>query len=265
VPEDKFKGKERNYVFINNRYKRLKNIFYIKHDCSVYDGSSSCGVEFNTHPFNWNWFIKNKKCFYDLGKFLEEQKYRCNRTCGFHVHINKSFFKDKEHIYRFLYMFYRDPRKIKNISKRGNSSTLKSYANPWIDKKLLKRKTNRKSKIILQDIKDLFGDKGWLKGLKDIAVNTYHKKTIEVRIFQSTINPLLFASYLEYCMALAIYTKNKNNKLTIDNFKRYTIRNKRKYPNLLKACLFTKCNLVPYKSAVSSIDKSRFWGNTKKY
>jgi hypothetical protein len=152
-------------------------------------------------------------------------------------------------------MFYRDPNKIKKISKRENSA-LKSYANPWILK-------NRKRKIILKDIKDSFCNNGWLNGLKDIAANIYHKNTVEVRIFQSTINPLLFTSYLEYCMALAIYTKNKNNKLTIENFKRYTMKNKSKYPNLFKAGLFNKCNSISYQSSVSSIDKNRFWKITK--
>lgn len=253
IPEDAVKGNDRNYISLSGKYKRLKNIFYVKHDCSVFNNSDSYGVEFNTHPFNWNWFLKNKMYFYNFGKFLKEYNCICNRTCGFHVHINKTFFKDKAHLYRFLYMFYREPNSVRKISKRVSQKTLSSYATPWLNSR------NGGKKIDIKSIENLFGEGGWLRLSKDIAANTFHNKTIEVRIFQSTINPLLFTSYLEYCMALAIYTKNKKNKLTINNYRRYITKNKNKYPNLFEAKLFNKNNLISYKSSVSSMKKDRFW------
>jgi len=248
IPEDIVKGNDRNYILLSDKYKRLKNIFYIKHDCSVFNKSDSYGVEFNTQPFNWNWFLKNKMYFYTLGKLLEEYNCICNRTCGFHVHINKTFFKDKAHLYRFLYMFYREPNRIRKISKRESRKILSSYATPWINSR------TEVKKIDIKSIENLFGEGGGLGRIKDIAVNTFHKKTIEVRIFQSTINPLLFTSYLEYCMALAIYTENKKHKLTINSYIRYIAKNKNKYPSLFKTKLLNKPNLISYKSSISSIN-----------
>lgn len=250
------------------KYRNLKKMFYAKDDCSIEanysDSDNWRGVEFNSHPFNWNWLLSNKKYLYDLGRFLENTKSYCNRTCGFHVHLSKRYFTDKSHIYRFLYMFYRNPNYIQKISKRGNISNLEEYANPRLD--------SIGGRVTLKEISSDF--EYMHRGEKYIAVNIYHKDTVEVRIFQSTINPLLFTAYLEFCVALAIYTKSPNHDLKIDSFKEYVHRNRLKYPNLNQTKLLDKPSHTSYKSSVSDISRGNFWSkfikknvkrNTKKY
>lgn len=237
----------RSSIILNNKYEDLKNVFYAKHDGSVEGRCSTQGLEINSHPFNWNWFLDNKKHFYNLAKFLEESKSICNRTCGFHVHISKDYFKDTKHRDRFLFMFYKNPTDVFKISKRTRKSDLSENATPWAFS----------GRLSVEDISDSFND-GYEQE-KYLAANIYHKETIEIRIFQSTINPLLFTSYLEYCMALAIYTKNISNVLSLDKFKKYVKRNRKMYPNLFSSKLLENPKTISYKSSISSIKRNKFW------
>jgi len=240
---------EKYAISLDKKYKDLKRVFYAKNDGSVEGRASFHGLEINSHPFNWNWFIANKKHFYNLAKFLEESKSMCNRTCGFHVHINKKYFKGIAHRNRFLFMFYKNPDHVYRISKRPRKSDLENNGTPW--------EFSSMGKLSLNDILTYFSD-GY-EDEKYLAANIYHKDTIEVRIFQSTINPMLFTSYLEYCMALAIYTKNASNILTLDKFNKYVKRNRNMYPNLFSSKLLEKPRSISYKSSVSSIKRNKFW------
>ena len=239
----------RKGILLNHRYEDLKGVFYAKTDGSVEGGYNSCGLEINSHPFNWNWFLGHKKHFYNLAKFLEESKSSCNRTCGFHVHINKDYFKDIKHRDRFLFMFYKNPEQVYKISKRPRKSDLSDNATPWAF-------TNY-GRLSIKDVSIHFN--GDYNDEKYLAANIYHKETIEIRIFQSTINPLLFTSYLEYCMALAIYTKNGLNILKMDKFIKYVKANRKMYPNLFSSKLLEKPKTISYKSSLSSIKRNRFW------
>jgi len=261
-------------IKLGNKYKHLSKIFYAKEDGSVL-GNIDYGLEINSHPFNWNWFLSKKKYFYDLGKFFKETRSYCNYTCGFHVHINKSFFKTKSHLYRFLYMFYTEPKIIKNISKRKRQSHLDTYAKieiltspstedgsmPWGYE--FKKYKNNESNVPLKDITVHFNNNDF-KNAKHIAVNLFHEKTVEIRIFQSTTNPSLFTSYLEFCMAMAIYTENENNSLKMKDFMSYVKNNINMYPNIKETNLlwFNK-RKTSFRSYFTDIKNNDFWTKAK--
>jgi thermostable 8-oxoguanine DNA glycosylase len=71
------------------------------------------------------------------------------------------------------------------------------------------------------------------ESLKESALNLIHKNTLEIRIFQGTINKKLVMAYLEFCLSAALYTKETSFKMvSVKGFKAYVRRNRKKFKSL---------------------------------
>lgn len=213
------------------------------------DESSVNGCEINTHPFNWNWWLKNNGIKY-IDELRGDEIY-VDRACGFHIHLSKAWFS-RQHQIRMAKLFYANPKFIEHISQRvkarsGKDWTLfKNAANPWLMDEIKRCST-------AQDLADLkgrdFNDKEMCRRIVDnvyeerhIALNFCPKDTIEVRIFQSTLNPILIQAYLEFCLACALYTKGvRFEDVSISGLKDFIRLRAGLFPNLRRSHLLYKC------------------------
>lgn len=219
---------------ILSRFLHEEKFLYAKED-----GSLSDGAEINSQPFNWNYFLKNRKLL-GFTSFLARNGVEGTRNCGFHVHFNRNFFS-KKHMRRMVKLVYDNPSFWERVSQRQGEDNLSEYAS-------------------LRGIMEKFYDGITLEAAKRIVDErmTEHydaldlfagDKTIELRIFQGTTNPNLMRTYLEVALAMALYTKETLfDNISIKDFVEYVYSHPRKFPkaicsNILKG----KCKYKWYK------------------
>ena len=205
------------------------------------------GCEINTHPFNWNWWVKTLAI--DYIHDIKKAGLYVDRRCGFHIHLSKAWFS-RQHLIRMAKLFYANPEFIEHVSQRRKAKSLKDWtlfknaANPWLMDEIKRDSTG-------EDLKDLegrdFNDSKMCRRIVDnvyeerhIALNFCPKDTIEVRIFQGTLNPILIQAYLEFCLACALYTKTvRFSDVSVPGLKEFA--NSPLFPNLQSSHLMYKC------------------------
>ena len=214
---------------------------YMKEEASI------DGIEINSHPFNWNWFLgltKNpseSNFMKELSALKSHNNFSVNNDCGFHVHLARKFF-DKKHLIKMIKFFY-EPKHINflhKISKRTKYS-FTEWANPKIPtyEKDYKKHCHWHSKKVPYTFKEMAsfkGDKFDVEvGTKCSILNLYPKKTIEIRLFKGTTNPKLFKAYLEFAMAISLFTKDTEyDMITIKEFRKYAKKNRKEYKCLYR-------------------------------
>ena len=191
------------------------------------DGSVD-GCEINSHPFNWNWFV-SKRALGSIGNLSSFAK--ASRQCGFHIHLARRFFSS-EHLAKMVYFFYANPDFITNISQRDDMH----YCSPTVDDCC-------EEKVTPQIARNLAN--GWNEDYsfeRYMALNLCPEETVEIRIFQGTINKVLIRAYLEFAIACALYTKETPiEKVSVKGFKKYVHKRKKKFPMLVKTDLLNVC------------------------
>jgi hypothetical protein len=147
------------------------------------------------------------------------------KTCGIHIHMSKSAFTTY-HLYKFLFFFYAKANRkfLVALSERGKESKYASWStdNSNHIKLLAKSKTNADS-----DPHSHYH-----------AINMHKSgKTIEVRIFNSTMQPESFHKNVEFCKSLFEFTKDAPKlQMTVPNYLMYVHQNGRTYRNLYSFC-----------------------------
>ena len=151
---------------------RFDGLFYMKQDCSI----GEYGVETVSHPatpeywlrkFKWNTLISIAD---NAGLGNEEQE------CGFHVHVNRSYFNDDELASAKLsIIFNRFYNFLRKLGDRGLDQA-DEWARPICDE------------FVSDDFKDdKWHDKvNYAKGTRYHAVNLCNTHTIEFRLFSAT-------------------------------------------------------------------------------
>ena len=178
------KGLDRKLILFLHKYPYL----YFKDEPSI------SGIEINSHPFSWDWFVKNNDFIQDIYNIAASSKrFRISDACGFHIHINKKYFNQK-HLIKMIKFFY-EPKHgnfLFKISKRRrcefnwfSSNQMPSSFRRWyslhydmdvkgcsyddIFKKIAKMK--------YKQFDDMFGNKSSI-------LNLSLKNTIEIRLFK---------------------------------------------------------------------------------
>lgn len=157
----------------------------------VHDGSLSNGLEFPTQPGSlaWHKSLPYQKMF----KYLDENGYKAHdtKTCGLHVHINRSFFADKEKecIGKLIYIVEKFNNEFSVIGRRNcKYSQFIGYKG--------------------EKCNELY-EKGTNGGIgKYQAVNLLHDDSIEIRAFKGTLKYSTFMNTLEFVSDLAHFVKN---------------------------------------------------------
>jgi hypothetical protein len=133
------------------------------------------------------------------------------------------FFYDKKNT-KFLF----------KISKRTKNS-FNEWTSPFVPKHRIKVGNVWKSKHYTFEQIVSFSPNRFNDEMVDKAciLNLYPSKTIELRMFKGTTNKILFKAYLEFALAVSLFTKDADyNKITVRNFKKYVKKNIKHYKNL---------------------------------
>ena len=192
---------------IDNEY------FFFKEDGSLDSG----GVEIVSMPATYNYIVNN----FDLWdrvfflKSMDAESFN-TRTCGMHVHISRDSFS-RFHLYKFIQFFYENVSFVHTLSGRPEIS---SYANfGSLDHKCLVEK------VVYKNYCDKYD-----------AINLSPRNTVEVRIFQGTLESNRFLSNLEFLESLYHYTNgiktNQIDNMSSGNYKKYVYDKLDDYPHI---------------------------------
>lgn len=185
--------------------------FYLK-----YDGSLHNGFEVVSHPATWNWIQEHKQKWNDILD-LRKEGYRSYEpgTCGMHVHISREAFTTWM-LYKWLHFFSNNPDFVVFFSSRGSMGT------NWC-------KIDDKGEI-------MYKAKSKHCCNRYEAINLNNRKTVEIRIFRGTLNPVKFWANLEFIEALFGWLDPFRPKdiasMTVDSFLTYAHLHEKQYPNL---------------------------------
>lgn len=183
-----------------------------------YDGSLSHGFEMVSHPLSLD-YARNVFPYERLRELAQlGMRSAQTRTCGLHIHINRSFFRQHPTtMYRFMSMFYRNADKWKQIAGRSESS----YAN-WSEYELSQ---------MLRYTKGLAAQSHQYNSDRYVALNLQPRNTIELRFFKGTLRPQSFIARIEAAHAVAQYAYATRNNVSIksahdwERFREWTQRN----------------------------------------
>ncbi len=126
--------------------------------------------------------------------------------------------------------FFYDPANTKflfKISKRTKNS-FNEWASPSVPYKY------GKVRYTFKEIAS-WGHRKFNNEMVDKAtiLNLYPKKTVEIRMFKGTTNKVLFKAYLEFALAVSLFTKDTHyDKINVKNFKKFVKNNIKTYKNL---------------------------------
>ena len=212
--ENSEKGADQSVVARKCKNAFGKNFIYCKHD-----GSLLNGFEFVSHPFTWEWFVKNKYRFNQLCSTAK----LCNlhtdgSTTGIHIHMTKSAFTQCQ-LFKFIQFINKQINrpKINKIANRDIESC--TFCQPIV--------TQTKNVALIAKYKsNTYSD-------RYIAVNLERDKTVEIRIFAGSLEPKIIFSYVEFVYSLFNFTKKTPSKMcTFKNYTSYLKENKTKYINI---------------------------------
>lgn len=214
-----------------------EKFYYIKYDGSIYEThSGSTGCEINSHPFNWNYLLNHLDYIKELSKLKyifgngraeynnsTAAQFRINRSCGFHIHISRDFFNENS-IFNITKFIYSNVDFIEKISLRKNTHNLKRFANTEIKCSI--------EDFIRNSLSYEFDQK-----FRYMALNLTSMKTIELRFFQGTLNENLILAYLEFALAVSLFSVNyEKDNMTDKNFYKFIKENKKYYNDLIDLC-----------------------------
>lgn len=180
-----------NY-FCFDTLKKTKNHVYMKRDGSIF----GIGCETVTHPATFD--FHNNTNFWDIVmQNAQKNKLKPNSSTGIHVHMNRSFFKQRD------------------IAKMDQF--INSFQDFFIS---ISNRESRYARYIMK------APQYW--GTPDDryrALNLTNRDTIELRIFESTNDADKMRKYIKLCDALAHFSKMIDcvNENTLINFKKYLV------------------------------------------
>ncbi len=173
------------------------------HAYYMHDGSLDCGVEIITQPHTPEEFYKmpwDKVLTTCLDNGFKSHD---AGTCGLHMHVSRSLFKDDDAIYRIIYFYEHYIADILKMSRRTHSQ-MDNWASTygWGDSTFAQLLTESN---ILPDFN--YGD----HGDRYYAVNITNDNTIEFRLMRGTLNYKTFMATIDFLWTTA------NNAATMTN------------------------------------------------
>lgn len=202
---------------IESAIDNLPDFVYAKED-----GSLSNGFEIVSHPCTYKWLKENPDKWNEILNLRKDGfcSYDTD-TCGIHIHLSKNYF-GTWHLYKFLKLFYENPKFILQISQRGEHNL-----NQWAT---LSQQSafGRNDESLIYKAKTKRGNYE-----RHTAINLQNSHTIEVRIFKGTLNPRSFWKNIEFVKAVVDFTLNTALKdITENQFLAFVINHKKEYINL---------------------------------
>jgi hypothetical protein len=195
-----------------------KDRLYCMHDGTIQSSTGCHGLEVVSHPFTWQNYKDTSYKWDEMLIFLRSCGWKSNlEGVGFHVHTSKAAWGSFQ-IYKLLQLVYKNQPWICKIAQR-RPTTYCTMSNKDFDEAVLvaKDKKNRKP--------DHYAAINLNNG------NGSASDTIEFRMFQGTLEPLLFHKNMEFVRACFQYTFNFRD-MSQQGFEAYVVKNNREYPCL---------------------------------
>lgn len=165
--------------------------FYLKHDGTLRDANGNYqGFEMVTQPFTLQYAHKNLG-FNKILKWLKDNKYdygEQTQRCGLHIHISRDFFEEMD-VTKLRIFFRQNQAEIFKFSKR-------------------KSKINEYCKYETIDAIEMAKGRGQEGNNHHTAIDAQTaKQTVEIRVFNSTLDAERFIAILQFVDALAHFVK----------------------------------------------------------
>lgn len=179
------------------------DIVYLKEDGSLNHGfeivSHPMTLGFATNHFDWNGIS---------GLIKKGCKSWDTSTCGLHVHLSRSAFKDEKHMFKFFKLILDNADDVKRFAGRDSERWAnfdKSYfLNSWNDYDLDGNYVTRTSSSLMK-----FAKNEERNNERYCAVNLQNRHTVELRFFKPSLNPKTVLSALQFCDAVFNYTETE--------------------------------------------------------
>ena len=188
-------------------------LFYCKSDSCIANG-----FELVSHPFTYDWMKENEDAFDSMFSLSKMMKGFKSVNCGMHVHMSIDAFTNLQ-LLKFMRFFYKNKEFITAIARRPPGKLTQ-----WAE-----MKTPAKG-----NIQRYVARKGGGVGNGRAALNVEGTKTIECRIFRSTLSPTAYYGNVEFLQALFDYTKTCGlHQLQHDRFMGYASDRGSAYKNFI--------------------------------
>lgn len=172
-----------------------------------HDGSLVNGVELVSQPATLRWWTAARPAITGmLSQMLHGGVRSHDSGCtGLHIHVGHRSFADAEHLYRFVSMFYANPRATTRLSQRTHDSV-----SHWarLDGSLADATSRRRACVEAMAHGVAYSDRYQ-------AVNLTHDHTAEVRVLRGTVRPDRFFAKLQMTAALVEWTRDATNPLRL--------------------------------------------------
>ena len=183
--------------------KTNKDIVYAKEDGSLEHGfeivSHPMTLGFATEHFDWNGIS---------GLIKKGCKSWDTSTCGLHVHLSRSAFKDEKHLFKFFKLILDNSSDVKRFAGRDSERWAnfdKGYfLNAWNDYDVDGHYVTRTNTSLMKHAKNESRNDN-----RYCAVNLQNRHTVELRFFKPSLNPKTVISALQFCDAVFNYTETE--------------------------------------------------------
>lgn len=150
------------------------------------DGSLWNGFELITQPMTYNYIQDNEDKFEELCNLLQRRRYtgEDNKSAGLHIHVSRQDISEKA-IENIIYFLENNLEDVHILSRRGRD--LNSYANSYCFSSIEGYRRNKEAEGDLDKGKVLYCY-GKNEYDRYRILNTCNRRTIEFRLFKSTID-----------------------------------------------------------------------------
>jgi hypothetical protein len=198
-------------------------------DGSISDATGIRGVELVSHPFTWERYKRQDiPLWNDLLLYLQKENVLAeNNGLGLHVHTTKSAWGVFQ-CYKLLNFIYNNSKFIERIARRKPTKYCRVYESDY-ENRIRVAKNKRNMGREHYNIINFNTSNGVDEGKEEKK----RSKTIEFRMFQSTVEPLYFHGSLEFVHACWKFTK-QYKEMSKDNFIKFLLQNDHNYSSLIE-------------------------------
>ena len=179
------------------------DIVYIKED-----GSLENGFEIVSHPMTLGFAMEHFAWDGISGLIKRGCKSWDAGTCGLHVHLSRSAFRDEKHLFKFFKLLLDNAPDVKRFagrdSERWANFDKNYFFNAWNDYDVDGNWVTRTSTSLMKHAKNESRN-----DTRYCAVNLQNRHTVELRFFKPSLNPKTVQSALQFCDAVFNYTETE--------------------------------------------------------
>ena len=188
---------------LNTINTNTNDIVYLKED-----GSLDHGIEIVSHPMTLGFAMEHFAWDGISGLIKKGCKSWDTGTCGLHIHLSRSAFKDEKHLFKFFKLILDNADEIKRFAGRDSQRWAnfdKSYfLNSWNDYDENGNYVVRTSSSLMK-----FAKNEERNNERYCAINLLNRHTVELRFFKPSLNPKTVQSALQFCDAVFNYTETQ--------------------------------------------------------